>query len=52
MVFLPEPGDGVGVVEEVALDGLGDSGDGQRECWWWWGCGSHGLREGSWVEGA
>lgn len=42
VVLAAEPGDGGGVVEEVALQALGDAGDGEGEGWGGMGGGWHG----------
>lgn len=45
-MFASEKGDGGGVVEEVAFEVLGDTGDGEGEGWGGRGGGGHG-----WVGG-
>ncbi len=41
-MFASEPGDGGGVIEEVALEALGDAGDGEGEGWGWGGVSGRG----------
>ncbi len=49
VVFASEPGDGGGVVEEVAFEVLGDAGDGEGEGWDGMGGCLHGWVGGSGV---